>query len=127
MANIVEGKFPGEFIYSQLPGEQSKDNVTLASGQKVNAGDVAALNVAGNKYVQLVPGAGDSTGVAAALVYANTDASATGTNADTACVIVSRGAEVNAGEIGWNGASGAQITAGIAALATKGILVRAAV
>lgn len=82
-------------------------NITVAAGTK--------------KYKALNPAAVDGSQIAAAVLFANVDA----TLADKNGVVNVRETEVNGEEITWpEGISGGAKTAAIAALAAKGIIVR---
>lgn len=97
---------------------------TLADGATDFAvGDKITITIAAGSgnYAMHDPSGSDGREVAAALLYDAVDA----TDADTAGVAISRDAEVNGDELTWKiGISAGDKTAGIAALATNGIIVR---
>lgn len=120
MTTLTETRHAGGFILSEQDGHQSRDNVTLVSGQNLVAGTVLGKITSGGKYKVYDNQASDGSEVAAGILYAGTDAS----GGDTACCIVSRGAEVIADELVWPDGSPTDITAGIADLLALQILVR---
>ena len=129
MSNLTEPKYPGEWLVSEGNGQISRDTMILIAGQKVQSGDILGKITASGKLTALAPAAADGSQTGFALAYQNTDASATGTNADTKIAAVTRLAEVNGAEIGYSGATGnaGQITQAQADLAARNIIVRAAV
>ena len=115
MANFFEDTHAGEFLVSQGPGNVSRENITVLSGQNLKAGAVLGLITVSQKYRELQPGATDGSEVAAGVLYDAVDASL----ADTLGVAVVRLAEVNAREIVWPaGITAPQKTVAIAELAT---------
>lgn len=100
---------------------------TLADGATDFAvGDRFDITVTGGtgKYKEYNPGNTDGSQVPAGILWDDTDATA----ADKRQTAVVRDCEVNQGELTWfSGASGGQITAGIAGLAALGIICRASV
>lgn len=110
-------------ILSELPGHQSRKNVTIVSGQSLKVGDVVGKITSGGKYAIYANGASDGTEAAAGvLVGEDVDA----TSADKAGVILFQGAEVNADLLRWGANDSTGITAGKADLAalTPPILAR---
>lgn len=100
---------------------------TLADGSTdFVANDAFTITVAAGsgKYKEYNPGNGDGSQVPAGILWDDCDATA----ADVIATSIVRDAEVNQGELTWfSGASGGQITAGIAGLATLGIICRPSV
>jgi hypothetical protein len=89
MTVLTEGRHAGEFLVSEANGTLSRDTVTVASGQKLEAGTVVELNHA-NKAIVF---ATDSDSVAAGVLFNAVDA----TDADVpGAVIIARLAEVKA-------------------------------
>lgn len=93
-----EGKHAAEFILSEANGYRSREEVTLAEGEKVKAGEVLGKVTATSKYVAWDPDASDGSQTIAAVAYDNTDASASG-NGDEAITVVARDAEVDVGAL----------------------------
>lgn len=93
-----EGKYAGEFILSEANGYRSREEVTLAEGENVKAGEVLGKVTASSKYVAWDPAASDGSETIAGVSYANVDASASG-NGDEAITIVARDAEVDVGAL----------------------------
>ncbi len=122
MPTLTEGGYANGFVISEAPGTFSRENATLISGQNLLAGRVLGKITASGKYTALAPAAGDGSQTAAAILVADTDASA----ADKTCAVIARNAEVNNLELGWGALSGGQITTATAQLAaaTVNIIVR---
>ena len=97
-------------------------NLTVADGATDwGAGAVVHVVVAAGDYEQLDPAATDGAQIAGGLLYANTNA----TDADQACVVVARQAEVKADGLVWPvGITEAQQLAAIAQLNRRGIYLR---
>lgn len=123
MPVLLEGKHPGEFIAAQGNGDLSRDLITLITGQKLNGGAVLGKITASGKYTAVAPAATDGSQTAAALLYANTDATA----ADKVCAAVVREATVNGKELDYGTLTTNQIAQANLDLATQNIIVRAAV
>lgn len=100
---------------------------TLADGgTDFAAGDGFNITVAAGsgKYKEYNPGNLDGSGVVAGILWDDCDATA----ADVHAAAVVRDCEVNQGELTWfSGASGGQITAGIAGLTALGVICRPSV
>lgn len=64
---VQEGRGPGFYILSEHR-KLARDQVAFAAGLNLGPATVIAFNAAGDA-VQLVPGATDSTGVAAGITY----------------------------------------------------------
>lgn len=88
MTTKTETGHAGGFILSEAPGQRSRENVTLTSGEVIKAG--AVLKIVSTKYV-LFDGSG--TGVAVSI----NDADATG--GDMQIAVIARDAEVNGYEL----------------------------
>lgn len=125
---LTEGSRNGEHIVSEAGGAtggmRSREVVTLASGALGVPGMVLGMLSASGKYVPLTATAADpATGseVAAAVLWGHVDA----TDADAAAVVHMRECEVNGALLVWPAGITSQAkTAAIAALASKGIIVR---
>lgn len=118
---LTEAGKTGSCIISLANGNQSKDNVTLLSGQDLAANTVLGKITASGKYAAVDPGSPDGRATAAAILLEATDAS----GGDKTVAIIARDAEVIADELIWPTTSPAVDTdAGIVDLATHGILVR---
>lgn len=113
MPTLTEGQYAHGFVISELPGTQSRENVTLITGQKLVAGTVLGKITASGKYTTLAPAASDGSQTAAAVLVFDTDA----TSADKVCSIIARGAEVNSLELNWGSLNGGQITTATGQLA----------
>jgi hypothetical protein len=63
MAALVEGQHAGEFILSEAPGNRSRENVTVLSGQDLEAGEVVGkvLYGIGSASIPVVVGTGNGT------------------------------------------------------------------
>lgn len=122
-ASFTEGRHAGEYIKSEAAGTRSRDDAVLAqaAGNCV-AGTVLGKITASGKLVPFTEGASDGSQSPVAILYANVDA----TSGDQAVTITARDSEVFGGRLTWDASvtAGANMTAAIAALATKGIIVR---
>lgn len=120
MSTKTETGHAGGFILSVANGHRSFANITVASGENLQAGAVYGL--VGGKAVEFDPddvsyGAGTVKGI----LFDATDAS----SADTAAAGVVRDAEVNGLELVWKtGISANDKATAITALAALGIIVR---
>lgn len=81
----------GEFILSEGNGSISREQITVASGEDLPAGQVVGQITATSLYVAYNDGATDGSEVAAGILFDAVDATA----ASTPGVIVSRLAEVS--------------------------------
>lgn len=120
MSTKTEQGHAGGFIISKATGNRSLENIIVASGETMQAGEVYA-SVGGFA----VPfDASDSSGGAdtvAGILYAPTDAS----SAALAAAGVERDAEVNTNELVWpTGISVNDKATAVTALAALGIIVR---
>lgn len=119
MTSFTETGHAGGFILSEASGQRSREKVTILSGEVLSAGAVLGKITASGKYVQYDDdGTDDGRRTAAAVLYADVDASA----GDTAATAVVRDAEVNGEELGWK--SDDEVAAGTADLLAVGIIVR---
>ena len=112
---------PAHYLVSEANGTRSREVVTLASSNGLQAGAVLAKITASGEYTLLDPAATDGSQVAAAVLYAAVEASA----AAKAVVITARDAEVAAHALAWpDGITSPQIIAAQAQLGQVGIVVR---
>lgn len=95
---VDEGNHTAEFILSEANGYRSREEVTLAEGEDVKAGEVLGKLTSGGKYVAWDPDASDGSETIAGISYAAVDASASG-NGDEEVAIVARDAEVDVGAL----------------------------
>lgn len=117
---LTETPHAGSFLLSEANGTISRENVTLLSGEDLEAGTVVGKITATSKYAAYDQQAGDGSEVAAGVLLAKGDASA----GDLAVCIIARDAEVIADQLTWPDGSPTDITAGIADLKAIGIIVR---
>lgn len=116
-----EKRHPGQFILTLAEGNRSIDNVTLVSGQVVDAGQVLGKITSGGKYTTYDNSAGDGSNAAAAISVNYVDA----TGGDTLIAVVVRDAEVKADELVFpSGTSGGDMTAAYADLKLLGVIAR---
>ena len=118
MTAFTEGRRPGDFIISLAHGNRSKENVTLASGNVVVAGEVLGKLTSGGAYVPYDNGGSDGEQTAVAIALANYDA----TLGDKEIAVVARDAEVIQDALTWQ--TTADIAAGKVDLAAVGIICR---
>lgn len=118
-SSSTEGTSANEVLLSY--DNISKDTVTLISGQNLTAGTVLGVITASGKYTLHNNAASDGSEAAAAVLVADSDAS----GGDLKVVVINRLAEVKNDLLVWKtGISGANKTAGLAALAAKFIIAR---
>lgn len=119
MTSFTEKGHAGGFILSEASGQRSREAITVLSGEVLSAGSVLGKITASGKYVQYDDdGTDDGRRTAAAVLYADVDASA----GDVAATAIVRDAEVNGEELLWK--SDDEVDAGVADLAAVGIIVR---
>ena len=96
--------------------------ITIADGATDHAaGDTYTITVSGGDYEALDVAEDDGAQIAAGVLYAGVDA----TDADTACVVLKRQAEVKADALVWpDGITQGQKDAAIAQLNSRGIFLR---
>ena len=118
---FTETSHAGGFLISEANGHFARDNGTLNSGQKLDAGAVLGRITATGHYTAVAPAANDGSEEAAAVLYAGVDA----TDADAPCVVILRGAEVNRHELIWpNGMTAPQIATATGQLIECGVIAR---
>lgn len=110
MATLTEPVHAGEFLLSEGNGQISRENVTIAAGQNLPAGQVVGQITASGKYAAHDPGAADGTENAAGVLYAAVNAA----DGDKKGVVIARFAEVD----------GAAVTGDTDGLAALNIIVR---
>lgn len=121
MTTLTELTHAGGFIISEANGNRSRDNVTILSGQDLEAGAVLGKKTSGGKYVAYDSNAGTGEQTAIAILIAKCDATA----GDTEAAVISGDAEVNGNELVYQTSSPAQDESGAATdLASVGIKVR---
>lgn len=121
MTTLTETTHAGGAIISEANGNRSRDNVTVVSGQDLEANAVLGKVTASGKYAAYDSNAADGTETAAAVLIGKCDATA----GDTAAAVLARDCEVNGDELVYQTSSPAQDTAGAATdLASVGIIVR---
>jgi hypothetical protein len=92
MTTFTEGRHNGEFIMSELPGNLSRDNVTIVSGAGVLvAGTVLGKITASGKYTTSLLASSDGSEDPVAILINDVDA----TSADVSAAIIANDAEVN--------------------------------
>lgn len=118
---LNEGPHAGGFILSLANRNRSLENVTIASGQTLQAGTVLGKITSTGHYAAFDNDATDGTGTAAGILLADCDASA----GAKAAAIVARDAEVNEHELVWDENNDtADIAAGLTELIALGIIPR---
>ena len=121
MTTLTEQGHAGGFIISEANGNRSRENVTIVSGEDLEAGCFLGKITSGGKYAHYNNGASDGTQTAVAVLIAKCDA----TGGDVAAAVIARDAEVNADELVWiDDSPSSDVTAGLADLAAVGILAR---
>lgn len=120
MTTFTEGRHAGEFIMSEAPGQRSRENVTIASGENLVAGAVLGKITSGGKYAHYDNQASDGTQAVAGILIGACDA----TDGDVPAAIINTDAEVNGNCLEWGTETGTDTTAGIADLLALGIKVR---
>jgi hypothetical protein len=118
---VYEGTHPAEFILTEANGQRSRDNAYFADPTTVKVGTpckqtAAATTDTPATYVVATVGADCK----ALTIYGGASMSGEGLRVS----IISRDAEVNGRCINWGAMSQAEQVAGVAALATVGIIVR---
>ncbi len=126
MPNVkTETRHNGEFLMSEAEGKRSRENGTLVAGQNLVAGTVLGRITSGGKLAAANNDASDGTEVSVGILLNTTDASSTGTNADTAVAYIARDAEVNGNCLVFaSSEDSGDITANKADLAALGIIIR---
>lgn len=118
--SVTERVFAG-LLLSEAEGHQSRENVTIVSGQDLKYGDVVGKVSATGKYAIYANGASDGTQAAAGILIGDdVDASA----GDQPGAILVSAAEVNPDLLGWGANDASGITAGKADLVALGIKLR---
>lgn len=118
---VVEPHHTLEFLLSEGNGQISRETITVAEGQKLEAGTVLGKITASGFYTQLDPAAADGSEAAAAILIAACDA----TDADTKAAVIARDAEVSDARLTWPvGISQPEKASAVAELAAMNIHVR---
>lgn len=125
MPVLTEGQHPGEWLVSQANGTRSREEATVAQGQKLVDGQLVQLS--GGKLVAkavTLTTEGDFATAIEGIVIGDQDASATGTNADIKHVAyIKRDAEVKQDLLTFP-AGTPQLAQAIVELEAMGIIVR---
>lgn len=95
MSAKTETGHAGGFIMSEANGKLSRENVTLAEGQVVKAGEILGVVTSGGKSATWDNNASDGTQAAKAISINDADAS----DGDLEIAVISRDAEVNGNEL----------------------------
>lgn len=118
---LTETKHAGGFIKSEASGARSRENVTIVSGQNLQAGAVLGKITSGGKYAAFDNDGGTGIETAAGILIGPCDAS----DGDKEAAIIARDAEVLGEELVWaDTEDDTDKAAGITELATLGIIVR---
>lgn len=126
MTILTEGIHTGEYIVSEANAgstgvSRSRSMAILAAGEDLKAGAVLGQITATGLFVEYNPANADGSEVAAAILFAATDASL----ADTEVVIHARDCEVSGNTIQWlSGFSQGQIDTGVSELDAVSIFVK---
>ena len=123
MTTLTEGKHAGGFLVWEVLRDYTRETITVASGAgKLEPGTVLGKITTGGKYTGLAPAATNGSQNAAGILWDGLDA----TSADGQAVALVRGpAILNKSEVTFPaGATEAQMTAAITALAAVGIILR---
>jgi hypothetical protein len=117
----TESTHRGEFLVSEANGQRSREQVTIESGQDLNAGHVLGQVSSSGEYKEYDPSNADGSETAVATAYDAVDATSGAKDA----VIVSRDAEIDAAQLTWfSGATDAEKETGKDELANEGIIAR---
>jgi Bacteriophage lambda head decoration protein D len=97
MPVFTEGRHAAEFVMSELPGKQSREVVTILTGQDLSAGTVLGKITASGKYQAVTVAAVDGSQNPVAVLMYPTDTTADGPEGagDQTAVVIFRGAEIN--------------------------------
>ncbi len=126
MASLTEGTHAGEFLLSESPGTQSRENgtVTVPANTTLADGTVLAQLSADDTYVEYDDVGTDGSEAAAGILYGplvnDTDAPV-----DMDGVVIDWGAEVRKAALAWKtGVSAGSKTNAYADLAARGVKAR---
>lgn len=122
MPVLTETRHAGGFMVSEARGHRSRETVTIVSGAgKLQPGSVLGKITASGKYTLYNNALATGVETAAAILWDDVDA----TSADRVAVVIARDAEVNAGELIWEGSQDTTAkNAGLADLRALGIIGR---
>lgn len=121
MTVFNEGRHAAEFLVSEANGHRSRETITIASGEDLEAGAVLGQVTADSTYKEYNPGNADGSETAVAVLYDAVDA----TGGEEPGVIIARDAEVDAAALSWfDGATQGEIDTGTGELADEGIVAR---
>src|SRR5690606_5214096 len=118
---LNETPHAGGFILSEANGKRSRENITIASGENLQAGAVLGKITANGHYAAYDNDATNGVQTAAGILLAAVDA----TGGAKPGVAIVRDAEVNEHELVWDEDNDtSDITAGVADLLALGIILR---
>lgn len=92
-----EGRHAGHFIVSEANKTRSRERVTIAEGEVLEAGTVLALHTTSGEYLQYQNDETSVSNAAKAILFDNVDA----TDGPVDAIAIVRDAEVNGGELIW--------------------------
>lgn len=117
----TETQHAGGFIVSEANGTRARELITLVTGQNLLAGAVLGKITASGKYAVFAPAATDGTETAAAVLFADVDA----TIADQPAVALARDAELDRAALVYaSGVTDPQKVTAETSLATHGLILR---
>ena len=117
----AEPNYLGDWLKFEEDNNYSRDKVTVASGQNLEAGTVVGVITASGKVTQLAPGASDGSQNAAGVLLNAVDAS----TGDKPGVIIARHAVCSDKGLVWPASiTGPQKATAISQLKALGVLVR---
>lgn len=124
MSVLTEGRRPGDFILSELPGTLSRDTVLVdvPPGDILKPGRVLGIVSATNHYAPYDDANSDGSEVAAGVLYAELDNSAGLAPTAMTGVVINFGAEVRKDGLVWT--ADVDEDGGIVDLAAVGIKAR---
>jgi hypothetical protein len=118
---LTETKHAGGFIKSEANGARSRENVTIASGQDLQAGAVLGALTSSGEYIAFNNDGNTGEETAAGILIGPCDAS----GGAKAAAIIARDAEVLEEELVWAATEDSgDKAAGIVELAALGIIAR---
>lgn len=128
MTVFTEGRHAAEFILSEANGQRSRANGVVVSGQDLAAGQLVELDGTGKltAFTALEDTSGALITEAIGILLSPVDASPTGADADVPAAYIARDAEVNVNLLTFppESSAGGEQAAGIASLASLGIIAR---
>lgn len=119
---LTEKRHSGAFLASEAPGQLSRENIVVISGQNLGVGRVLGTIATGGKRTALAPAASDGSQNASGILWSARDA----TDGDKTGVAIVRSAEVISDQLDWGSMTTNQIATATAQLAALGVIVRPA-